>query len=81
MSMPPAVAPETIHDWFDELTTSTDFLLGGSELQPPEREEVKRLVHILFDIAQSVVTDLNRIAAAQEAIAKLLLQADRRGGE
>jgi predicted ATPase len=77
-----AATAETISNWFDELAEVVGAIVADSGNRGVDRRpKLKLALGNALDIAECVVTDLNRIATAQEAIAKLLLQADRRGSE
>lgn len=69
--------PETISNWFDELAAAADVLMLASELPPAQQAEVKRLLHIGFDIVETVVVDLNRNATALERIAAALCEEEQ----
>jgi hypothetical protein len=80
-----AASPETISNWFDELAEVAHAIVEDSgsrgSRSPVDRAKLTLALGTALDIAESVVIDLNRIATAQEAIAKASLQAERRGGE
>jgi hypothetical protein len=80
-----AASPETISNWFEELAQVVHAIVDDSfsrgSRSRVDRAKLGLVISTGLDIAESVVVDLNRIATAQEAIATLLLQADRRGGE
>jgi hypothetical protein len=77
-----AASAETISNWFDELAEVAFALVDDRGNRSPDdlAARLQALMSVGTDIAGSVVIDLNRIATAMEAIAKLLPQADRRGG-